>query len=78
MKYLLGALFFMIVLFPVWFPYTEVVREKTEAREAMEVSFPVEMIYGVREWQSLNQALFGELVFRVSIWKRQVYVQMVE
>ena len=35
MKYLLGALFFMIVLFPVWFPYTEVVREKTEAREAM-------------------------------------------
>ena len=35
MKYLLGALFFMIVLFPVWYPYTEVVREKTEAREAM-------------------------------------------
>ena len=35
MKYLLGGLLLVVVLFPVWYPYTESVREKTEAREAM-------------------------------------------
>ena len=35
MKYLIVALFLVVISSPVWYPYTEKVREKTEARNAM-------------------------------------------
>ncbi len=59
----------MIVLFPVWFPYTEVVREKTEAREAMGGQFSSRDDLWSARVAEFESSLFGELVFECRFGK---------